>query len=227
MTAYLDRATCWSCANLEVAYAPRRPCAASRWTVHRGELLCVVWPQRCRQDHGSSIRWPACSARSAERLAIDGRDLMAMPPHRFCGEGIALVPEGRRLFTGMTVRENLELGSFLPKAKARRQRSMDDALVLFPALRAKLASPAGELSGGQQQMVAIARALWPVPAAIVGRALAGCRRWFLADVRRDRAHQRRRHDVCCRAECRHGDGRLPPAYVLEEGAIVPRAIPSR
>jgi branched-chain amino acid transport system ATP-binding protein len=63
----------------------------------------------------------------------------------------------------MTVRENLELGSYLPAAKAERAASLDAALELFPALREKLASPAGELSGGQQQMVAIARALMARP----------------------------------------------------------------
>ena len=65
--------------------------------------------------------------------------------------------------SGMTVLENLELGSYLPAAKAHRRESLDAALALFPALEQKLASPAGELSGGQQQMVAIARALMARP----------------------------------------------------------------
>ncbi|MEO5883290.1 MAG: ATP-binding cassette domain-containing protein, partial [Caldimonas sp.] len=80
-----------------------------------------------------------------------------------CEAGIAIVPEGRRLFTGMTVLENLELGSYLPAAKAKRKQSLDVALALFPVLQEKLKSPAGELSGGQQQMVAIARALMARP----------------------------------------------------------------
>ena len=63
----------------------------------------------------------------------------------------------------MTVRENLELGSYLPNARAQREESLAAALELFPALEEKLASPAGELSGGQQQMVAIARALMARP----------------------------------------------------------------
>jgi branched-chain amino acid transport system ATP-binding protein len=96
-------------------------------------------------------------------MTIDRRDLTALPAHKFCAEGIAIVPEGRRLFTGMTVRENLELGSILPHAKARRRESMAEVIALFPALEAKLPSPAGELSGGQQQMVAIARALMARP----------------------------------------------------------------
>jgi len=83
--------------------------------------------------------------------------------HRYCAAGIAVVPEGRRLFTKMTVLENLELGSYLPAAKARRSESLEQALALFPMLKEKLTSPAGELSGGQQQMVAIARALMARP----------------------------------------------------------------
>ena len=88
---------------------------------------------------------------------------MRLPSHRFCAAGIAIVPEGRRLFIAMTVRENLELGSHLPRARAERAESLAAALELFPALREKLASPAGELSGGQQQMVAVARALMARP----------------------------------------------------------------
>ena len=86
-----------------------------------------------------------------------------MPSHQFCERGIAIVPEGRRLFTQMSVFDNLELGSFIPKAKARRQASLEWVLNLFPALKVKLNSPAGSLSGGQQQMVAIGRALMARP----------------------------------------------------------------
>ena len=100
---------------------------------------------------------------SGGTLNVDGRDITQLAAHRFCAAGIAVVPEGRRLFTRMSVRENLELGSYLPTAKAHRQASLDAALALFPALEEKLPQLAGELSGGQQQMVAIARALMARP----------------------------------------------------------------
>lgn len=148
--------------DLEVAYGAARALWGVSLEVRDGELLCVVGPNGAGKT--TLINTIAGLQRArAGRMAIDGRDITALPPHRFCGEGIAIVPEGRRLFTGMTVKENLELGSFVPRAKALRKQSLDEAIALFPALEAKLASPAGELSGGQQQMVAIARALMARP----------------------------------------------------------------
>src|SRR6185295_1137319 len=85
------------------------------------------------------------------RIAICGRDIARIAPHRFCAAGIAIVPEGRRLFATMSVRENLELGSYLPAARRERGRMLDYVCTLFPAVRDKLAEPAGALSGGQQQ----------------------------------------------------------------------------
>src|SRR5918992_1591001 len=76
-------------------------------------------------------------------------------PHRFCDHGIALVPEGRRLFTTLTVRENLEIGGYRAAARARRAQSLREVCTLFPVLETKLDAPAGTLSGGQQQMLAI------------------------------------------------------------------------
>ena len=96
-------------------------------------------------------------------LRFDGRDISRLARHRFCDQGIALVPEGRRLFSQMTVKENLELGSFRRAAKARRRQSLAEVLEIFPVLRERLESPAGTLSGGQQQMLAIGRALMARP----------------------------------------------------------------
>jgi branched-chain amino acid transport system ATP-binding protein len=148
--------------DLQVAYGAAPALRGVSLRVHQGELVCVVGPNGAGKTTLINTIAGLVRAR-AGTLVIAGRDLTALPAHRFCGEGIAIVPEGRRLFTGMTVRENLELGSFLPAARARREQSLDEAVALFPALRAKLSSPAGELSGGQQQMVAIARALMARP----------------------------------------------------------------
>jgi branched-chain amino acid transport system ATP-binding protein len=103
----------------------------------------------------------------AGALRIDGRDITRLPRHRFCEQGIALVPEGRRLFGGMTVRENLELGSYRSSAKALRSKSLDETCSIFPVLREKLGAAAATLSGGQQQMLAIARALMALPRLVL------------------------------------------------------------
>jgi branched-chain amino acid transport system ATP-binding protein len=148
--------------DLQVAYGAARALWGVSLDVRAGELLCVVGPNGAGKTTLINTIAGILRAR-AGRLVFEGRDITALAPHQFCEAGIAVVPEGRRLFTGMTVLENLELGSYLPAAKQHRQASLDAALELFPALKQKLASAAGELSGGQQQMVAIARALMARP----------------------------------------------------------------
>jgi branched-chain amino acid transport system ATP-binding protein len=126
--------------------------------VGSGELVCVVGPNGA----GKTTLIEAIAGLNriaAGSFTIDGEDLSRLPSHRSCDRGIAIVPEGRRLFTGLSVRENLELGSYRKAARAARAASLEQVLALFPALEAKLEAPAGTLSGGQQQMVAIGRAL--------------------------------------------------------------------
>jgi branched-chain amino acid transport system ATP-binding protein len=127
-----------------------------------GELVCVVGPNGAGTTTLINALAGLHPAKSG-RIAMDGREMTALPPHRFCAAGIAIVPEGRRLFTRMTVRENLEIGSYVRAARRERARSLEYVCALFPAVRDKLAAPAGALSGGQQQMVAIGRALMARP----------------------------------------------------------------
>ncbi|ROZ79854.1 ABC transporter ATP-binding protein [Ramlibacter sp. WS9] len=148
--------------QLTIAYGQARAVWDISLKVGAGELLCVVGPNGAGKttlvNTVAGILKPM-----AGRIVMEGKDITSLAPHKFCEAGIALVPEGRRLFTGMTVAENLDIGSYLPAAKARRRETLDEVLALFPALKAKLPSPAGELSGGQQQMVAIGRALMARP----------------------------------------------------------------
>jgi branched-chain amino acid transport system ATP-binding protein len=148
--------------DLHVAYGAAPALRNVSLDVRDGEMLAVVGPNGAGKT--TLINTLAGLLRAERgRIVLDGQDITEWPPHRFCAAGVALVPEGRRLFTGMSVLENLELGSYLPAAKAHRSESLAAALTLFPALRERLQSPAGELSGGQQQMVAIARALMARP----------------------------------------------------------------
>ena len=148
--------------DLDVKYGAATAVRRVSLDVAAGELVCVVGPNGA----GKSTLINAIAGLhrvAAGAMTLDGRDLTCLPSHRFCAEGIAVVPEGRRLFGALTVRENLELGSYLPAAKALRQASLSHVCTLFPALAEKLDQPAGALSGGQQQMVAIARALMARP----------------------------------------------------------------
>jgi branched-chain amino acid transport system ATP-binding protein len=127
-----------------------------------GELVCVVGPNGAGKTtliNAIAGLHPA----KAGRITMDGCEMTSLPSHRFCAAGVAIVPEGRRLFARMTVRENLEIGSYVRAARATRRQSLDNVCALFPAVRDKLDAPAGSLSGGQQQMVAIGRALMAKP----------------------------------------------------------------
>jgi branched-chain amino acid transport system ATP-binding protein len=126
------------------------------------ELVCVVGPNGAGKS--TLINVVAGIHRiSSGSIRLGTCDLARLPAHRFCAEGIAVVPEGRRLFAAMTVRENLELGSYVANAKAHRKESLERVCALFPMLTGKLEQRAETLSGGQQQMVAIARALMARP----------------------------------------------------------------
>jgi branched-chain amino acid transport system ATP-binding protein len=130
--------------------------------IDAGELVSVVGPNGA----GKTTLINALAGLNpirAGRLDMDGTDLRALPPHRFCDRGIAIVPEQRRLFASMTVRENLELGAYRRAARAHRRRGLERVLDIFPMLRERLHAPAAALSGGQQQMVAIGRAIMAEP----------------------------------------------------------------
>src|SRR5260370_19118758 len=99
----------------------------------------------------------------AGALKLDGRELSKLPRHAFCGEGIAIVPEGRRLFAGMSVRENLELGSYRRAARARRAESLERVCEVFPILRERLEQPAGPPPGGHPHKLPVRRPLTARP----------------------------------------------------------------
>ena len=148
--------------RIEVAYGQARAIDGVSLAVAAGELVCVVGPNGAGKSTLINAIAGLLRLKSGT-LTFDGVDLARLPPHRFIAAGIAVVPEGRRLFTRMTVRENLEMGSLVPAARRQRSRSLDRMCDLFPALSGRLDVPAGALSGGQQQMVAIARALMAAP----------------------------------------------------------------
>ena len=129
-------------ANVAVNYGAAAAVSDVSLRIGAGELVVVVGPNGA----GKSTLINAMAglhAVASGRLVVDGHDITHEPPHRFCDRGIAIVPEGRRLFVNLTVRENLELGSYRGAARARRAESLRKVCALFPALELKLEAPAG------------------------------------------------------------------------------------
>ena len=138
------------------------------------------------------------------RVALGDRELVGLPPHQIVEAGLALVPEGRGIFGELTVRENLLLGAFARRARADEAHNRERVLALFPRLAERLDQTARTMSGGEQQMVAIGRALMSAPQMLLARrALA--RPLAVAERRavpRAWPHPRRRHRRAAgRAEC--------------------------
>lgn len=96
-------------------------------------------------------------------VAIDDKELLGRPINQICHEGIALAPEGRRVFTDLSVQENLRIGAYLRKDKKEIQKDLDWVYELFPRLKERSWQYAGTLSGGEQQMLAVGRALMSRP----------------------------------------------------------------
>ncbi len=101
------------------------------------------------------------------RISFRGKDIAGLDSHRVCNLGVGQVAEGRQVFPSLTVRENLMMGGLLPRARARRSSNLERMLTLFPRLRERLAQAAGTLSGGEQQMLAIARCLMGEPELVM------------------------------------------------------------
>lgn len=96
-------------------------------------------------------------------IRLAGERIDGLAPYEIAARGIVLIPEGRRLFGELTVRENLELGAFLPRARPRFNETLELIFRLFPVLEEKQSAPAALLSGGEQQMLALARGLMGKP----------------------------------------------------------------
>jgi branched-chain amino acid transport system ATP-binding protein len=148
--------------SLSVAYGD----APALWdvsvTIGAGELVAIVGPNGAGKTTLVNTLARLLPIRGGS-LRLDGVDVTREAAKDMCGRGVALIPEGRRLFTGMTVEENLEMGCYRPDARPFRDQGLDMVYAMFPVLKERRWQAAGTLSGGQQQMVAIGRALMARP----------------------------------------------------------------
>ena len=149
--------------GLELSYGEVSACRDISFDVEEGEIVTLVGSNGAGKT--TTLRGVAgAMAPIKGRILFDGADITGLPAHKRALAGIALVPEGRRIFPALTVRENLEMGGFkFRKDKAKVASLIERAMTMFPRLRERSAQRAGTLSGGEQQMLALSRALMSEP----------------------------------------------------------------
>jgi len=134
--------------------------------VDAGETVCLLGPNGAGKTTTVKSITGLLRPR-AGTVALNGADITGRPPHETVALGISLAPEGRLLFPDMSVEENLELGASPGRARAQQRESKDRVYALFPRLQARRGQAAGTLSGGEQQMVTIGRALMARPQLLI------------------------------------------------------------
>ncbi len=135
-------------------------------TVRRGQIVTIIGANGA----GKSTLMKAVSgllAPAAGSVRLFGEEVVGLSADKLVSRGLSLVPEGRRLFGEMTVRENLELGAYSRVGVGTLAQDLERTLAYFPALSDRLAALAGRLSGGQQQMLAVGRALMSAPRVLL------------------------------------------------------------
>ncbi len=148
--------------ELDVFYGEAQALYRVSLTVEHGEIVAVVGPNGSGKSTLLRTIQGLHPARRGEIRLGDER-IDGLPAHEVVARGVTSVPEGRRLFLAMTVRENLEVGAFLPPARARMAERLCAVHALFPVLRGKARARAATLSGGEQQMLALGRGLMARP----------------------------------------------------------------
>jgi branched-chain amino acid transport system ATP-binding protein len=134
--------------------------------IRPGEIVCLLGGNASGKSTTLKTILGMVTPSQGEVL-FDGQPISGLSTTEIVGRGVTMVPENRRLFTRMTVKENLELGSYLRSDKDKIREDMDRVMELFPRIRERLTQKAGTLSGGEQQMVAMSRALMADPKVLL------------------------------------------------------------
>ncbi len=151
--------------DLSVAYGGIQAVRGVSLSVQPGEIVTLLGSNGAGKT--STLRGIVRLVRSTGKVEVFGQEVSNLDTHQVAGLGVALVPEGRGIFTGLSVRENLELGAYLKREKSDMAQRMERVIKLFPRLGERLKQDAGTLSGGEQQMLAIGRAIMADPRIIL------------------------------------------------------------
>ncbi len=148
--------------DLHVNYGGIDALRGISFEVEEGEIVTLIGANGAGKS--TTLRTICGLVRSSSgRIVYDGRDITSQSTQRIVSEGIALVPEGRRVFDNLTVKENLQIGAYLRKDKNSIESDIEHVYTLFPRLKERNWQKAGTLSGGEQQMLAVGRAMMTRP----------------------------------------------------------------
>ena len=152
--------------RLDLYYGDAQALAGVSLAAAQGELVAIVGANGAGKS--SLIRSIAGIERPRRgRISFRGQNITGWPSHQICNLGIGQVAEGRQIFPSLSVHENLEMGALLPRARGRMQQTLREVYALFPRLEERRSQLAGTMSGGEQQMLAIARCLMGQPELIM------------------------------------------------------------
>lgn len=151
--------------RLKVSYGGIHAVKGIDFTVNAGEQVTLIGANGAGKT--SSLRALTGLQPFEGDILFDGCSIRGAPPHRLLQRGLVMVPEGRGIFTRLTVRENLQLGAYARRDKSAVQQDFERVCATFPRLSERLHQPAGLLSGGEQQMVAMGRALLSRPRLLI------------------------------------------------------------
>ncbi|HSD49870.1 MAG TPA: ABC transporter ATP-binding protein [Candidatus Methylomirabilis sp.] len=152
--------------GIDVFYGPAQALWGASFSVEKGQVAALIGANGA----GKTTTLKALCGLiplTAGRITYDGQVISGLPVHRIMDLGVSLVPEGRQLFPKMTVEENLTIGSYLKRTKAQRRANLDCVYHIFPRLAERRRQTAETMSGGEQQMLAIGRALMQEPRVLI------------------------------------------------------------
>jgi branched-chain amino acid transport system ATP-binding protein len=209
-------------ANIDVSYGDLQVLWDVSFRVNEGEIVALVGANGAGKS--TTIKTVSGLLRpSSGSIRFLDQHLDQIPAHKIIEHGIAQVPEGRRLFPEMSVRENLIMGSLAPQAKAKREETMEWIFGLFPRLREREKQLTGTLSGGEQQMCAVGRGLMALPRLILfDEPSLGLAPILVADIFKiiERIKQEGVTVLIVEQNTKHTLEICDRGYVLENGRIV-------